>query len=785
MKYNNVIKNIMVCVSLALSSSVLIAQTPTASPKNAAAQEINVEKDWTWTFEVGGQYRDVSGERPSKFEEYKSVRNVFLVRRAAVDYNPAGSPRFFSFVMRNASERDQQYAVEVGKYGRFKTAFTFDSQPHLYARGAATLFANSGDGLYTVADSIQQNIQALDPPPTGNATPPNPALIAAVKSYVSTADRFDLRSQRHTLSFEQRFDITNNWSLRFHFLETRRTGQRPLGTGSYERTPTANNTGDVFRVHGVELPADIDQRTDNFSLGTSYLTKDWGVNFDLHFSNFDNNIDSYIYDNPFRLTDQPTTGSAGAFNRMAFARGLHGTMPDNTAIGFMVSAFVNLPMDSRWAGVFGWERFKQNEQFLPFTLNTAITNQPAGVVPTSTVSMPQQSLEGSFENITVDQLFTTRPFKNFNINLHYRAYDENNKTPELHFPGYAAYLEAWWRPSIAGTYGTRLIENEPASYLRQRASSELVWDISKKVRWRGEYEWEGWNRSFRQVSRTNEHKFGTFFSFKPTMKFKADVDYRYQKRTPQFYFPGPLENQELRMFDQAERERNYVNVKLQWAATPKIGFSGDFAYLNDDYPETKYGTTGFREYRYGLDLLYNFRENTTFYVNYSREHYKTQLQSIAKTGTPAFDERNRWSRDDRNVNDNVGIGVSTYMNQSKWFLDVNYAMNYGKDLITTTNVSTPAPSAFNNAIAYPFPEAKYRYQEFSLDTNYQIMRNAAIGIRYLYEPFSLNDWQWNTMSPYPYDELAPETDGRRFLLLDSRYTDHNAHVISVYIRFGN
>lgn len=787
--YIKVFSNALVLVSLAVFCLLAQAQSSSTNleSKNqnssGSTPETEKTKDLRFIIEIGGQYRDVSGDRPSKFEEYKSVRNGFLFRRAAVEYNPEGSPAFFTFAARNASERDQQYLLDGGMYGRFRTKGWFDGQPHLFARGVTSLLARDGKGIYTAPDGIQSALQALDPPPGGSTTIPNPALIAATRSYMATTSEFDVRSQRSTFAFEQRLTITSNWSLRFRFLDTRRTGLRPLGTGTYERTGTA--VGDTFRAHALELPAELDYRTDNFTFGTSYLTRRWGVNFDYFFSKFSNGIDAYVYDNPFRISDQATTGTGGAFNRQAFARGLHGTLPSNKAHGFMISGFVNLPLDSRWAGAFEWQRFTQNEPFLPFTLNTTITIPSlGGRSATDLTTLPVSSLDGEFSNITVDQLFTTRPWKNFALNLHYRAYDENNNTPQILFPGYAAFLEAFWRPNIGGSFGTRLIENEPASYLRQRASTEIVWDITKQFRWRGEYEWEGWNREFRQVSRSNENKFGTFFSYKPTKKFLFDLDYRYQERTPQRYVVGPLENQSLRMFDQAKRLRHDVHFRWQWAAAPQLGLSGDFAYLSDDYDQNFFGTTRFVERRGGIDLLFNPRENTTFYANYSREHYNTSLQSIAKTGAP-FNLNNSWNRDDRNINDNFGAGMTTYLARSKWFLDVNYAMNYGRDLITTANIGVPVASAVTNATAYPFPEANYRYQEFNVDTNYQLSSKIALGFRYRYEPFSLNDWQWDGLSPYPVDQLAPETDGRRFLLLDSRYTDHKAHIVSLYVRFGN
>ncbi|MDI1240936.1 MAG: MtrB/PioB family outer membrane beta-barrel protein [bacterium] len=551
----------LVLVSLTLFCSLVSAQTQTPSPaatkdQTSGGSDTETQKDFKYVLEIGGQYRDVNGERPSKFEEYKSVRNGFLFRRGSFEYNPEGSPTFLNFAARNVSERDQQYYIEGGQFGRFRLKGTWDSQPHLYARGVASLLGGAGPGIYTVADSVQADLQALDPPMAGT-TVPNPALIAATKSYVNSATRFDLRSQRQTLSVDGRYNVTSNFYVGFRVFDTKRFGQRPLGTGTYERIGTS--IGDTFRVHSVELPAEIDQRTTNFAFVAGYLTKDWGVNFEYTYSNFSNDINSYVYDNPFRLTDQATTGTGGAFNRMAFARGLHGAMPDNEAQGIMITGFVNLPLDSRWAGAFGWQRWSQNDPFVPYTLNTQ-TGAPLNV--TDPANLPEDSLNGEIENITVDQLFTTRPWSNLTFNARYKAYREHNNTEPILFPGYAAFLEAWWRPSIQGSYSLpgqpKPIENEPASYTRQRAGGEVIWEIFSNLRWKGEFEWERWDRTHRQADQTNEQKYITSVMWKPFKKLKTDLDYRYQVRTPDAYIVGPLENQQLRMFDQAKRIRHDV-----------------------------------------------------------------------------------------------------------------------------------------------------------------------------------------------------------------------------------
>jgi hypothetical protein len=177
-------------------------------------------------------------------------------------------------------------------------------------------------------------------------------------------------------------------------------------------------------------------------------------------------------------------------------------------------------------------------------------------------------------------------------------------------------------------------------------------------------------------------------------------------------------------------------------------------------------------------------ETTTFYANYSRERYSSLLHSIAKTGVP-FDLRNRWNREDRNSNDSFGIGVTSYFAKGKLLLDANYALSLSNDRITTANLTSVSPTAVLNATAFPFPDVKSNYHELNVDTSYELTGNVALGFRYIFEPYRLNDFQWNGLNAYPLDQLPPEQQypTSRPVLLDSRYSSHNVHVFGVYLRF--
>lgn len=724
-------------------------------------------REFKTSFEIGGQIVDVSGERPSKFEETKRVREGFMFRKFRIASNPALNPAFFNLVGRGAGERDERYLLDMGRFGEFRTTAEYTRFPHLYARGARSLLSYSGNGVLTVPDNIQQTLQNA-------ASADLPGLVGG---FVAQSRSLDLRAQRAMLEIKQTVNLTSHWSARARFVDIKRYGSRPLGTGSYERIGTAS--GDTFRVLSIELPEPIDHRTSDLTVGTSYVRSNWGVNFDYTYSKFNNRISTLTFDNPFRITDLQATGSGGVFDRMAFARGIFSLPPSNKAHSFLISAFVDLPRHSRLATALGWSFWRQDEEFAPYTLNSAIvaSNIPAGTKITDSSALPRTSLEGEVDTFTQDHLFTTQLFKNVSLNLHYRDYDYENNTEHIIFPGYAAYGESYWRTNI----NTKPIANEPVSFRKKMASSEVAWAVFKPLDWKFEYKWEGWDRENRQAPESDEHTVGTRLSYSPVARFSSKLRYSYSNRTPREYDPGILEFNQLRLFDQAKRLRHNADFQVEYQLRPGLGVSGAIGYLSDDYDQRFFGLSKFVQGYGSVDVLYTALENTTLYANYSRERYASVLQSIAKTAAP-FDLNNRWNRDERDSVDSFGAGVTTYLAKDKLFLDVHVALATARNRTNTTNPGTPLANSLTNATAYPFPDVKTRFHEFNSDVSYQLTPNVAVGVRYLYEPYRLNDFEWNDLTPYPFNVLAPEYEGRRFLLLDSRYSGHTAHTVGIYLR---
>lgn len=64
--------------------------------------------------------------------------------------------------------------------------------------------------------------------------------------------------------------------------------------------------------------------------------------------------------------------------------------------------------------------------------------------------------------------------------------------------------------------------------------------------------------------------------------------------------------------------------------------------------------------------------------------------------------------------------------------------------------------------------------------DYKLNKNITIGARYAFEHYRLNDFAWDILQPYIFPNTADNPT--RFLLLDSRYSNYDVHVLGGFIR---
>ena len=815
------------------------AETKKAAPQKPEARLPGLFDNIKGTFDVGGRFRSIKGDHPAKFEEHRDFPKVFSLRNFSVRFESAYTPYTLRLSGREIGERDQRFGLEAGRVGRLRTRFLFDELPKFYSFGR-TFHLQAAPGLLVVNPNLRARLQAV--PDAGVAASQlGPTLPALLRQEVQNQAGMNLRVRAARLLFTQSYRPNKDWEFFFRVQRLRRSGTQPKPTGTFAREGTGPAGDGVWETLGMELPEPVQQHTTDFTLGVQYSRPHWRVGLDYHLSLFRNSIPSLTWENPFRVTDAIAVPPGFGVGRNRFARAQLALPPDNDFHSISLRAGLDLPRATQLRGAVTWGRGKQNEPFLPYTLNSALTtaNLTTGVPGLFGLAPPQPSLNGVVHTLNQDYALASRPWHDMRFMLHYRSNEADNRSPRLVFPAQPNFGDSSERTAV--DFYNLPIENFPTSYTRQNTTGTWQWDARKDLGLELEYDWEVWTRRFLTAPHTNEHSITGRLDYKPWRGVAVRADYQYAHRIPRSYRTQPLtfvqtlqgsplggyvatpatvfnrgtplEFNLLRRFDDDNRIRNNGGVALEVTRSPKVTYSASFRYLRDDHDKNFYGlhydvlSTAEAEVTYfpkgaedGDDesAKDGWKENTFFYANYSRDQQQTGYRDLGhliigavqnRTGCCAqFPVANTYDRSSRIHLDTFQIGINTASKGEKTSFDLSYVLSFARDRTHTVNPFPILPISLRTAGAYNYPDVISRQQEVNLSVTRQLRPDLALGFSYLFEPYRLDDYYTNNLQPYAGARLV--TDGgaasvptARQLFLDARYASYHANVATVFLRF--
>lgn len=521
-------------ISVLLFTPHAWGQAPTkdkTKPKTQTRHKVHA------TIEIGGPIREIQGGHTAKFQEVRDVPKGFSIQKLTLDYNSADSPYFLAVRGFEVRERDQRFTVDAGRFGKYRTQFVWDQIPHSFGTGQSFL-QKTAPGLYQVSPTLRAALQAVTLPDSMR-TPVNGALPTLVRQSLQTAPLTDVRLRRDQALFRQSYQPSDRIELYVQFSWLRNRGSRPMSAGTFVRRPVPGNgladIGGSWEGIGQEFLEPIDQRTYDLRVGTQFRGKRWSAGAEYDLSLFRNHIDSVTFENPFRVTDEegclpnpapPPALTCGASNRFRTVHWQSDLAPNNDSHTITLWANVDLRPQTQLRGVFSLAYWTQNDPFLAWTLNTAIvpTHWDAAspiTNPLDVSQLPARSANGKMRNINQEYALVNRS-KTFRFQAQYRSQSLDNQTPTIQFPGYAAFGDSTWRAPRTDFYNLP-IENLDWDFRRQNIDAGFQWDIlsssalrtaSKyvaknrprpRLTWRLDYDWEIWNRKFRDVNRNNEH----------------------------------------------------------------------------------------------------------------------------------------------------------------------------------------------------------------------------------------------------------------------------------------
>jgi MtrB/PioB family decaheme-associated outer membrane protein len=722
---------VMVAAALLLVAAGARAQdTPKPAPTPAAGSEFVGANQID--FGVRGTiFGDNSDE--ARFQRYRDLRDGgtidlfrFTNETNAYRLNLQGD---------HVGYRDQRFSGSYNNFGKVKASFEWNQVPLYYSDTTATLYT-SGGGVLTLPDSVQSGIQ--------NKT-------QTVFGAVTSATPVTLRVKRDIADFRVNYSASPNVDLGLTFRNTQRQGASPQSV----------NFG---FSDAIEVPFPTDSRTTDLGASLQWANDHAIAKVAYDGSFFRNNISTLTWDNPLRVTDDPTAGAA--IGRMALA--------PNTDLntGSALASF-KLPAHSRATGYVSISNVTNNDALIPFTTNSAL--------PTIALDRPTAELTARVTATTFT--FNSSPTSYLWLNARYRGYVYDNRSPEF-FVGQTVNYDT----SVASlNEGTELF-----GFTRHTFDGDVSVTPYRYVAFRGGYTKE-------TIDHTNPSTGAvTRYVEKTTEDIgRASVDltnvgwltlrgiYEHSKRVGAGLDLEALidigEQPSLRQFDIADRTKDSFRGIFTVTPVSQFSVNASAGIGKEDYPGANFGLRNNNNHVYSIGFDFVPIDAVSAGFTYGYEKYDALQGSRTATPLPAGgsldDPTQQFNDPRRNWTDDSSDKVHTW-NASLDLLklipktELKFGYDYSKADSTYVYGITPDAIAANLfAAPVQLPSVTNKLQRGTVDGRYFITSHLAAGLVYWYDKYDVNDFALG-----PRTSLAsPATASSTLMMLGYYYRPYSAN----------
>ncbi|EJW12403.1 Outer membrane protein precursor [Rhodovulum sp. PH10] len=704
--------------------------------------------DYTrWWAAPGRPPGSAPSESIAKFDEYGTIRPGpylqqldFAARTKDGVYwselriNDYGTESF-----RYVGTDNYRAVFDMMKAGEHYFTAEWDQLPHLYSTSAQSIWNGVGTNQLTTNVALGNN-------------PTQAQVAAALNANLRT---IDIGIDRNIGRASYRWTPDPNWDFQASYSNDHRTGTQVAGA----------IVGGLGNQQIVQLPRPVDDTTQNAKASGQYFgDTPWG-HFNILTSGgvslFTNEHDSYTYENPFFSAANPSVFSP--LGRVSL-------LPDNQAYTASMTTGVDLPYRTRYMGTFSYASMRQDEGFVPYTINPFVVAN----------ALPSDSADARIDTMLINNVLTTRVTDDVKATFRYRYYDNDNKTPERLFPAYVSEDS-----SNNGIAAGSVRRNLAYAYTKQNASEDVTWRVTKTFNVGATAAWERYDRERREVAVTDELSgkiYGDWRAFDGGM-FKTSYLYS-QRRYDGVYDPQSLvrytywsspdtqtvTNFLMRKFDLADRDRHKAMAVFELdtpipglVVSPNAGLRFD-DYLTDPYGAGELGILKDNVWNAGIEVAYAVSPGLRLMAAYVHEQFDRDLvgsstiTALDGTTFPAGGTSRFFSNMREDV-DTVVVSANVDIVPDSVDLGLSYAIAHGKEDWTAEpfGSNTPCPS---DTVCAPFPTYRTNYQRFEGVLRHKLdpdtiaklgwSGDVTLKLRYLWERNQVADWQNDLASPYMY-----------------------------------
>jgi len=546
-----------------------------------------------------------------------------------------------------------------------------------------------------------------------------------------------LGTRRRTAALRWGHALDERWGFDGSLRRETRKGTRPLAG-------TIGNTGGNARA--ALLPAPLDFTTQDLELGLDYARAGMSLRSGYRLSVFDNGDRALVWDNPFA----GVAGWVPAASHPA-GQGQLALEPDSRQHQWFSSGAWRARPDLRFSGEFLVGQLRQDEGFLPYTINPAIDL----VRP-----LPRTALDGRVDTTRLELRALYDPRNPFSGGFRYRYDDRDNRSPRDLF----VVVSGDSRNQDAMLDVPRARMNLPYGFRRESLNAHGAWRWRNGVRLQGEAQRLETSRDFSEVEETRDDRLQLRLGgmagagelqwhVRGAVDRRSGDDYRgdapwLATHTPEYvatveedlrFANHPL----LRRYHLADRDRREYSAGLQWQAQASLTLGLTGTYRLDDYANSRLGLTEARARTVAADLGWAPAEGHRIDVWLARDAYDSEQDGQSFRGNflraDLFDPRRSWQIVMRDRIDTAGLAWRREQLRPGTDVGVDYLWSLGR-----TGIDTRTGAALDNA---PIPDTVSRIQRFDLYVHQTIAANWSVRAGWLHERGRISDWAFADTGP--------------------------------------
>lgn len=725
----------------------------------------------TGSAEVGGLPRAFTGSR-NKFEEYRDLPETAIVPQIELMIGSKKNDFYLEFNSTKTGLDDQNYRLRVGRYGLLNLEFEWDQIPHLFNRETAATPYASNSGAFTLS-SKPTVIDSTDCVTVGHTC-----------EWVNSNSHREVLKLIHGFArFKLRYTPSVEWTFNTRYSSQNVNGDRAFSTNINRFS------------HIVELAEPIDYQVHNIELGGEYAAKSWSLGLKYNASLFHNNTSTLVYDNPFNISGLgPSGGPGGCVDAVGSpCQARLDLYPSNQAHSFTLTGTAKLPLMTRFLGTvsYGWRL--QDDSFLPFSNNSAVT-EPA---------LLRGSLDGDVRPTMVNLTLVNRYFQRLDLKAFYRYYDLENKSKRLFLS------EGYVGSDASVTAASDGLRSFPYSYSKQNMGFDAGYDFTRWLKGKFSYEWERMHRERREVLNADEHSFGPTFDIKPNSWLLFRASYKRRLRNAPDYDAGrysvvvtgetPAQIRDehleaLRKVDEAARDRDRFSFFSQLSPLENLTLHGGIDIINDRYPRTVVGLKRQINYSPSLGFIYAPLEWARFFGDYNWDRFDWKLKAMERSDqlgtsgcpardlqTPANCPSSLWTSRGREQVHTFSIGMDAQLIKDLLNFRLQYGYSQGISAVRASGNTTDDGSGNPNTPATDYPTISNRWHELLARFEYSLHKNIDLRFGYYFNRYSTKDFGVDIMRLWMGDVDSGAANS--IFLGDRLKGNYEAHVGFIGIRF--